>query len=123
MPSSAKRELINLQMRLTKQSESDPRVTRALAILTPDLASASIDKKSDVDGYRQFVGALADQLDDFQKNNKKTPDMKQVQEIGRRLIQEQKTGRRGWLYFSDETSPTYKLPVPEEESARLKADP
>lgn len=122
MPSSAKRELINLQQRLQKQSESDPRVTRAMAILTPDLNAAGINK-TDKEGYYQYIGALQDQLDQFQKDHKKTPNIKEVQEIGRQLMQEQKTGRRGWLVFTDESSPTYKLPVPEEESARLKADP
>lgn len=123
IPSSGKRELINLQQRLRSQSQSDPRVARALSILTPDLRAAGIDKTSDKDGYFQFVGALQDQLDQFQADHKKVPSLEEVRTIGAQLMQEQATGRRGWLIFNDEKTPTYQLPLPEEEKERLSRDP
>jgi len=123
IPTSGKRELINLQQRLRAQSESDPRVARAISILTPDLRAAGIDRTSDKDGYYQFVGGLQDQLDQFQKDNKKVPKPEEVRKIGAQLMQEQATGRRGWLYFTNETTPTYQLPVPDEEMTRLRNDP
>ncbi len=123
IPTSGKRELINLQQRLRSQSESDPRVARAISILTPDLRAAGIDRASDKEGYYQFVGGLQDQLDQFQKDNKKVPKAEEVRKIGAQLMQEQATGRRGWLYFTDETTPTYQLPVPDEEMTRLRNDP
>src|SRR5882724_1418495 len=122
LPTSGKRELINLQQRLRAQSESDPRVARAISILTPDLRAAGIDRTNKED-YYQFVGALQDQLDQFQKDNKKVPKPEEVRKIGAQLMQEQATGRRGWLYFTDETTPTYQLPVPDEEMTRLRNDP
>jgi len=123
MPTAGKRELINLQQRLRSQSESDPRVARAISILTPDLSAAGISRTSDKDGYHQFVGALQDQLDQFQKDNKKVPKNDEVRTIGAQLMQQQATGRRGWLYFTDEKSPTYQLPMPDEEKERLSRDP
>lgn len=123
MPSSAKRELINLQQRLKSQSDADPRVGRALQILGPDLQAAGIDKKSDLDGYRQFTGALADQLDQFQHDHKKVPSMEEVRTMGAQLMQAQATGRSGWIPFTKETAPAYQMPVPDEERTRLRNDP
>lgn len=123
LPTSAKRELINLQQRLRVQSESDPRVARAISILTPDLRAAGIDRSSDKDGYYQFVGGLQDQLDQFQKDHKKVPSLEEVRTIGSQLMQEQATGRRGWLVFTSEKSPAYQMPVPDEEKERISRDP
>lgn len=123
IPTAGKRELINLQQRLRSQSDSDPRVARAISILTPDLRAAGIDRTSDKDGYHQFVGALQDQLDQFQKDNKKVPSLEEVRVIGGQLMQEQATGRRGWLVFTKETAPTYQLPLPDEEKERISRDP
>lgn len=120
LPNSAKRELVNLQGRLRSQSETDPRVGRAMQILGPDLAAAGIDKKSDKDGYYQFVGALQDVLDAYQTDNKKVPKMDDVRQMGARLMQEQVTSK-GYLW--DSKSPMYNQPLPDEEAERLKADP
>jgi len=38
-------------------------------------------------------------------------------------MQEQATGRRGWLYFTDEKTPTYQMPLPDEEKERISRDP
>lgn len=123
LPNSAKRELINLQQRLRTQSDQDPRVNRALSILMPDLGAAGIDKKTDVEGYRQFVGALQDQLDSFQKDHKKTPSLEEVRTMGAQLMQEQVTGRARFLGLGTEKTPVYQFPVPDEERNRLRSDP
>jgi hypothetical protein len=120
VPNSAKRELINLQQRLRSQSESDPRVARAMSILTPQLSAAGISKTSDPDGYRQFVGGLADQLDQFQKDHKKVPGFEDVKTMGAQLMQEQITSKGT---FWDSKSATYQMPLPDEEKERISRDP
>jgi len=63
----------------------------------PISRAAGIDRTSDKDGYYQFVGALQDQLDQFQKDNKKVQRAEEVRAIGAQLMQEQATGKVGWF--------------------------
>lgn len=122
MPASGKKELIGLQQRLRAQSQTDPRVGRAMQILGPDLQAAGISKtgSGDKDAYFQFVGSLQDALDDYQKNSAKVPGVDEIRTIGARLMQEQVTSK-GYLW--DSKSPLYSLPLPDEDAERLKADP
>jgi hypothetical protein len=119
LPMSAKKELINLQEQLKGKAEADPRVGRALNILAPDLAAAGVDKKVDKDGFYQFTGTLADQLQQFADDNKRGPKPDEVKLIGSRLLQSQT--QKGWLWNSK--VPTYQLPVPKEEAEKITADP
>lgn len=123
LTNSSKKNLINLQLRLRSQSDQDPRVNRALGILSPDLRAAGIDKTSSKDDYYQFVGALQDQLDQFQKDHKKVPSMEEVRTMGAQLMQEQVTGRARFLGMGTEKTPAFQLPVPDEERTRLRNDP
>lgn len=122
LPNSAKRELINLQLRLRAQSQDDPRVSRAMQSLQPDLVAAGITKKDNAEGYYQFVGAMQDALDAHQKDSKKVPSLEEVRKIGARLMQEQ-TQSGKWFGLVDGKTPLYQLPIPEDEMTRLKADP
>lgn len=124
LPFSARRELINLQGRLRANSESDPRVTKALQTLAPDLNAAGI-SKADKDRFYQFTGALQDALQSWQEENKKQPKAEDVQAIGRRLLAEQAVGM-----FSREYDPTgygsksmFEITVPSDEAAKIKAKP
>jgi len=119
LPSSAKRELINLQGRLKGQAEGDPRVAHALQILGPDMQAAGLDKKNK-DDYYQFVGALSDQLQAAAGENKKPPTAEEIKTIGSRLMQTRKTP--GWLFGTNDT-PTYQVPVPKDEAEKIKLDP
>lgn len=118
LPNSAKRELINLQAQLKGKAEGDPRVQRALNILKPDMLAAGIDPK-DKEGYYQFTGALADQLQEHTTQTKKQPTIEEVKTIGSRLLQSQT--QPGWLWNSK--VPTYQVPVPKDEAEKIKADP
>lgn len=118
LPNSAKRELINLQQKLKGQAEGDPRVARALGILAPDLQAAGITKTNKED-YYQFVGSLSDQLQAFAEENKRPPKMDEVKTIGSRLLQAQTT--KGW--FFNTSTPTFQVPVPNEEAEKIKTDP
>lgn len=118
LPNSAKRELINLQGRLKGKAEGDPRVARALGILSPDLQAAGVDKKNK-DEYHQYVGALEDQLKTFADENKRPPKFEEVQLIGRRLLQTQKSTSFFGSIFGSKTA-TFQVPVPDEEAEKIK---
>lgn len=120
LPNSAKRELINLQVRLKANSEADPRVTKALGQLQTDMFNAGITKSQDKERYYQFVGALQDALTDFQGDSRRQPTQKDIQTIGSRLLQEQTT-HKGWLW--DSKSSTFEVPVPEGDAETIKSDP
>jgi hypothetical protein len=117
LPLSAKKELINLQQTVKNKAEGDPRVSRAMSILAPDLQAAGI-TRTNKDDYNQFTGALAGALDDFAQENKKPPAFKDVQQIGARLLQAHTT--QGWLWNSQQ--PMYQVPVPDDEAEKIKAD-
>lgn len=119
LPNSAKRELINLQQRIKGQAQGDPRVQRAMGILAPDLQAAGIERKYK-DEYNEFTGALADQLQQFTEDNKRPPKVDEVKTIGARLLQQQSS--KGWLWGTNQT-PTFQVPVPNEEAEKIKADP
>lgn len=122
LPNSAKRELINLQQRLKAKSEADPRVTRALAILGPDMQAAGIDKK-DKDNYNQFVGALSDQLQQSAEENKRPPKIDEVKLIGARLMQSQTRPGLFGMFFGGTQTPTFQVPVPKDEAEKIRLDP
>lgn len=119
VPNSAKRELINLQQKLKVNAEGDPRVRQAMSQLLPLLGPADLARRTDSnkDQYDQFVGALQDQLGEFQSQNKRAPKGKELQEMGAQLLQQQSTPR--W-YNPWSSTPTYAVPVPEDESDRIK---
>jgi hypothetical protein len=118
LPNSAKRELINLQQKLNGRATGDPAVSRALAILAPDMNAAGI-TKADKEGYNQFTGTLADQLQQFAADNKRQPKADEVKLIGSRLMQSQTSP--GWLWNSK--VPTYQLPVPSKDAEEIRANP
>jgi hypothetical protein len=118
LPNSAKRELINLQGRLKGKAEADPRITRALGILAPDLQAAGIERKNK-DEFYQFTGALADQLQQFAEDNKRPPKTDEVRVMGSRLLQQQKSPGFFGTVFGTKT-PTFQLPVPSEEADKIK---
>jgi hypothetical protein len=103
---------------------SDPRTSRALSMLKPDLVVAGIDPRGGDDNrkdYYSFVGGLQDQLDQYGKDHPgKLPSREEIRTMGSQLMQEQVTSKG---IFWDSKEPMYKLTVPEEEAARIKADP
>lgn len=117
MPNRAKLEMINLQQKLQANAESDPRTTRALGILQADMFHAGITKAQDKDRYYGFVGALQDQIRDFQEAHKKPPNAEEVQKIGSQLMQEQHT--RFW----QSSQRMFEGPPPNEVAEQIKSDP
>lgn len=113
-------QLMNLQDRMRKNQYDDPRVARALHILTPDLRGADypVDPKKNPTDYFQFVGGLADALEQFQINHPgQTPKPDEVKQIGSQLMQEQAS--RWWQ--SHEAF--YQMQAPTEDKERIRALP
>lgn len=121
IPNSAKRELVNLQMKLKDKAEGDPRVGKALQVLGPDMRNAGITKQQDADRYYQFVGTLQDALTEWQGETKKTPKAEDIKAIGAQLLQEQATPWFGIPFLPGKT-PMYRIPVPDKDKEEIKAD-
>jgi len=120
LPMSAKRELVNMQIKLKAKPEGDPRVQRAIGILRPTLVAAGIEPTRNKEQYYQFVGALQDAVSDFTAENKKTPTAKDIQAMGSRLLQEQSTP---WMLNPWSKTPVFEVPVPAPDKEIIKNDP
>jgi hypothetical protein len=121
LPMSAKKELVNDQVKKKANAEADPRVTQALQVLRPTLDAAGISRTSDAQGYDQYVGALQGALEDFSTDNKRPPNAKEVGEIGQRLLQS--VAGTGWLGSSVGGSKVYNVAVPDAERTKILSDP
>lgn len=120
LTNASKKALINMQFSMRKQSEADPRVGRAMAILSPEIQAAGISKKADIEQYYRFTGGLADALDSYQRDNKKVPTVEEVKKLGAQLMQQQVTSK-GWLW--DDKAAVFDIPIPEDKAKEIKADP
>lgn len=115
---SQKNTLMNIQDRMRKQSSDDPRVARALRILSPDLADAGVNSKTNATDYHQFTGALSDALEQFQTDHPgKTPTLEEVQTIGRQVLQEQNT------HWWQSHEAFYQQTAPADVREELRNDP
>ncbi len=116
-----------LKHRAALATADDPRVARAIRFLKPDLVAAGIDPRGGEDNrkdYFAFVGAMQDQLDQYQKDHSgKLPTMDEVRVMGSQLMQEQVTSKSIFHSYFDTKEPFYKMAVPEEELKRLREDP
>ena len=119
LPVRGQQVLSQMQKSLRKDLQTDPRVGRALNILQGSMNAAGIDRKNKPD-YDQFVGSLADQLDEFQHEKKRTPTTEEVQNIGKQLMDEHVSGLWQRMFGGEKT---YQMEVPEEDQKRIKADP
>lgn len=119
MPNSAKKEMINQQMKLKSNAEGDPRVTKALGILQGDMNAAGITKVQNKERFYQFTGALQDAIQDWQTENKRAPKAEEVQAIGSRLLQQQSTP---WMLNPWSKTEMFEVPVPEADAEKIKGD-
>lgn len=114
---SQKIALMNIQDQQRKQSQSDPRVARALRILGPDMAAAGVDRKN-ADDYHQFTGALADSLEQYQTDHPgKVPTTEEVRTLGAQIMQEQNSH---WWQFHQAF---YQQTAPDDVKAEMRSDP
>jgi len=123
LPDSAKRELVNLQVRNTYRAESDPRVDQAMKVLGRDPDYAGINKKADADGYYNFIGGLQDALASFQTANKRPPKDDEIKQMGNHLIQQVATDRSSFFKFFSPDEKLYNTTVPDKDFERIAKDP
>lgn len=116
LPRAWRKELFSIQQAKSKNMLQDPRVTHALQVLGPMLQSAKVDR-TDKDRYEEFVGALHDQLIQFQQNEKRPPKDEDINLIGTRLLQEQHT------HWWESSQGLFEVPVPEDEEQKIRSDP
>lgn len=71
--------------------------------------------RNSVEDVNVFRGALQDALDNFQKEKKRPPDLKEQKEIGSRLVQEVVNPDSFWqkTFGIGGKSPVFLLPIPE----------
>lgn len=121
VPNQAKRELINLQSRLTKQAWDDPRVNHAVQVLKPMMDAAGIVKRANQTNpeYYQFLGALQDAISIDQKKGGKVLSDEEIRTVGARLMQE--TNKDRWFFQSSQT--LWNTPVPDDVKTQIKSDP
>jgi hypothetical protein len=121
LPLSARKELVNLQVAKKAKSEADPRVLHALSILKPTMDQAGISRTSDLQSYDRFVGALQGAMEQHADIYKKSPNEKEIMEMGQRLLQ----GQVGTGFFGSniDKTPLYNVEVPEAEKTKILADP
>lgn len=116
-PNRAKLELVNLQNKLKQNAEADPRVRHALDMLGPDLQAAGITVQNNRLAHDQFVGALQDQLERFQRENTRPPRFEEIRTIGAQLMQ---TNGGLWGWFGTRT---FEYVPSDDEAAKIKALP
>jgi hypothetical protein len=113
MPIATRKELLNLQQRVRQNPEGDPQVNRAMLDLDTALRDNGITKKEDPDTYFQFRGQLEQILQEQLQGGKKV-SYKEVQEIGKHLLQNMQMQKRflGVGYTGSE--PFFNVPVPDD---------
>lgn len=122
MPDGGKKELVRLQNQKTMRAESDPRVEQAMKVLGRDPEYAGINKKTDIDAYYNFVGALQDSLASFQNQNKRMPKDDEIKQMGNTLIQQVATDRNPIRKFFSPDEKLYNVQVPDADATRIAKD-
>lgn len=144
LSNSDKKKFMGLQAKLSRQAEADPRVTYAMGPngigpIIPD------DVRSDKTQMNILRGAMQDQIALYQEVYKTFPDTKALQEMGQRIMINQKREDEGHeayrKYYQDKNWPVgmasqfwhwlttpagerlIELSVPTADSERIKNDP
>ncbi len=120
IPLDAKDKLIDMQRKLKAKPGTDPRISKVMQSLGNELRPAGV--LSNADTRKQYIGALWDELDDFEKEHKKPPTKDEALEIGRRLLQ-QVPKKDGWTLWGAREPKDYvfRMPVPAKDYEEIKS--
>lgn len=92
LPRAKKALLLEKQQKKKANAEMDPRVGRALQIMSPTLTSIGLTKAKDPQGFATFTGSMQELITQYTEEHKKQPDQKEIKEMGARLLRETPVG-------------------------------
>lgn len=123
IPRKWRTQLLKMQESLKANSEADPRVNRAMRILTD--AGIAPRRDQDKEGNFVFRGGLQEALDVFSKASPgKQPTLEEVKQIGTQLVQEQRDPNKFDIFgLLDRKSKLYEMTVPNDIIEKIKEDP
>ncbi|TXH55881.1 MAG: hypothetical protein E6Q97_07790 [Desulfurellales bacterium] len=121
IPNSAKVRLVGQQAKAKAAPEGDPRVRQAMSTLLPLLGPVGLGSRTTQNqaDYDQFVGALADQMHEYEDVFKKRPQGKDLQDMAGRLLQQMHSPEFMLPWSKDYM---YKMPIPDEVLTRAKTE-
>lgn len=115
MPASQRQQLIGLRSKMFSQTLKNPAVGHAMQVLSPMLNEAGVTKKTDEEGYYQFLGTLHMVMEQKMEDSKKPLKDEEIRTIGAGLLRQQTV--KGWIWDSSE--PAFKSEVPEIERSKI----
>jgi hypothetical protein len=115
LPFDKRIQLEKLQNRHYDQAQADPKVTRAIGIISRAFPSVMPLLQKNDEPTNQFYGALQSALEDWQADHEKPPTEKEVQDIGRTLLMK----HSGAHWYSSDTQ-VFSEDVPDEYTTALK---
>jgi len=119
MPASQRRELINAQKALFKNTPNNPAVGHALKVLEPMLREAGVSKKDDPEVYEQFLGTLYLTMERKLEETKALPKDEEIRTIGAGMLRDQAIGTT-W-YGGNKTEKQFKV-TPDEKMKQMIID-
>lgn len=122
LPVKYRTELFKKQQSLIKGAQEDPRLTRAMQTMQPDLESIGYGLGKNRELYYKFKGQFQMALEDYINENKKAPDTKTVREIGARLLREQVTPGTIFGSFWPNRVRLFEMDVPQKDIDEVKAN-
>lgn len=86
IPIKYRTELFKKQQSILKGAQEDPRLTRAMQTMQPDLESIGYGMGKNREAYYKFKGQFQLAMEDYISENKKAPNAEEVRKIGARLL-------------------------------------
>lgn len=122
IPNKLKTELFKKQLAVQKGASEDPRLTRAMQTMQPDLEAIGYGLGKSRDLYYKFKGQFQMAMEDYISENKKAPDAKTVREIGARLLREQVTPGTIFGNIWPNRTKLFEMDVPQNDIDEIKAN-
>lgn len=119
MPADQRRELINAQKALFKNTPQNPAIINALRVLEPMLNEAGVTKKDDKETYEQFLGTLYLTMERKLQETKTLPKDEEIRTIGAGMLRDQVIGKT-W-YGGEKTEKQFKV-TPDEKMKQFIID-